>query len=130
MIEMLIFQRDNYTFNLSLTMTSVSSNTILSSTSALWTLILGTVVGVEKFNLLRFIGVILTLGGVVIVSLSDTRNDGEDTLWGDLLALLSAMTYAVYVILYKKLVKNEERVDNFLFLGNITYFSTDSYVKD
>jgi hypothetical protein len=54
--------RDNYTFNLGLTMTSVSSSTILSSTSALWTLILGAIVKVETFNIVKLGGVLLTLG--------------------------------------------------------------------
>jgi solute carrier family 35 protein F5 len=65
--------RDAYTFNLSLAMTSVASNTILSSTSALWTMMLSTFLKVEEFSLAKLGGSILSIGGVVLVSLTDTR---------------------------------------------------------
>ena len=57
------------------------------------------------------------------VSLSDEHGGGTENLWGDLLALLSALSYALYVTLFKKYVKNEERMDNTLFLGkkNLVY---------
>lgn len=124
-----LIHSDNYTFNLSLALTSVSSNTILSSTSGLFTLILTVLMKVEKFNVIKLLGVLLTLGGtlyksmsylqlgVVMVSLSDTRNQGKDSIWGDVLALASAFTYALYVSLFKRQVKDEDRVDNGMFLG-------------
>jgi len=108
---------DNYTFNLSLTMTSVSSNTILSSTSGLFTLIVSALLKVEKFSFFKLVGVLVSFGGVIAVSLSDERESGRENLWGDLLAIFSAITYAFYVTLFKKCVKNENRVDNTLFLG-------------
>jgi len=113
---------DNYTFNLSLTMTSVSSNTILSATSALFTLILSAIFKVEKFSFIKLAGVLVTLGGVIMVSLSDRTSDKE-SVWGDLLALLSALTYAIYVTWFKKKVEDEERVDNGMFLGFIGLFN-------
>lgn len=118
------FNRDTYTFNLSLTMTSVSSNTILSSTSSLFTLILSVLLRVEKFQYYKVIGVLLTFGGVILVSLTDTSDSsGKDTIIGDLLALFSACTYAIYVTMYKKVVKNEESFDNTLFLGFLGFFN-------
>jgi len=114
---------DNYTFNLSLTLTSVSSNTILSATSALFTLILSAIFKVEKFSFMKLGGVLVTLGGVIMVGLSD-RNSGKESIWGDLLALLSAMTYAIYVTAFKKKVEDEDRVDNGMFLGFIGLFNT------
>jgi len=114
---------DNYTFNLSLTMTSVSSNTILSSTSSLWTLILSVLIGAETFGFLKLFGVLLTFGGVILVSMSDSSSREGETVWGDILALISAMTYAIYVSLYKKLVKDEERVNNSMFLGFMGFFN-------
>jgi solute carrier family 35 protein F5 len=114
-----LHNRDNYTFNLSLTMTSVSSNTILSATSSLFTLILSSIFGVERFNIVKLLGVLITLGGVVAVALADTRNSGTDTVWGDGLALFSAFTYGLYVTFFKRQVKNEDRVPNSIFLGEL-----------
>jgi solute carrier family 35 protein F5 len=107
-------------------MTSVSSNTILSSTSSLFTLILSIfVLRIEKFQFTKIFGVLLAFGGVVLVSLTDNDgSNGKDTLFGDLLALFSACTYAVYVSLYKKAVKDDEHFDNTLFLGNAYFFVT------
>lgn len=39
----------NYSFNLSLTMTSVASSTVISATSSLWTLMLGALLRVEQY---------------------------------------------------------------------------------
>jgi len=114
---------DNYTFNLSLVLTSVSSNTILSSTSGLFTLLLSAALRVESFTIPKFTGVLVSFGGVVLVSLTDSRNSGDESLWGDLLAIFSAITYAIYVTLFKKAVKNEERVENTVFLGFMGFFN-------
>jgi solute carrier family 35 protein F5 len=38
-------------------------------------------------------------------------------MWGDALALLSAFCYAIYVILLKVRIGDEERVDMQLFFG-------------
>eukprot|EP01087_Luapelamoeba_hula_P000355 TRINITY_DN10253_c0_g1_i1.p2 TRINITY_DN10253_c0_g1~~TRINITY_DN10253_c0_g1_i1.p2 ORF type:complete len:229 (+),score=20.68 TRINITY_DN10253_c0_g1_i1:115-801(+) len=47
----------NYTYNKSLSLTSVSSSTVLSSTSGLGTLILGFLVGVDSFSFLKLLAV-------------------------------------------------------------------------
>jgi solute carrier family 35 protein F5 len=62
-------------------------------------------------------GILATLGGVVMVAFSDASNRENENIWGDLLALISAITYAIYVTLFKRAVKNEERVNNAVFLG-------------
>ena len=102
---------------MSLALTSVSSNTILSSTGSIWTFIIGLFIGIDRFNVIKLMGVLLTFGGVLLVSLIDSEGRSGETLLGDILSLVSAMTYAIYVTAFKKLVKNEDRVDNSSFLG-------------
>ena len=101
----------NYAFNLSLGLTSVSSNTILSTTSSLWTLVLGLfVLKDERFNWGKLVAVTLTIGGVTLVSLEDQKGDGGDggdSILGDVIALFSAVAYAVYTVLLRLRVKDD-----------------------
>lgn len=77
--------------------------------------------------------------GVIIVSLSDSesnqpagpashpkpywaRVDSRATL-GDILALISALFYAMYVIVLKVRIKSESRIDMQLFFGFVGLFN-------
>lgn len=48
---------------------------------------------------------------------------GEHSLLGDSLALLSALFYAVYVILLKVQIRSESRIDMQLFFGFVGLFN-------
>lgn len=61
----------NVTINAALGQTSVSSVTILSSLSGLFTLMLGALFGIEKLNLTRLLAVIASIIGVILVSKAD-----------------------------------------------------------
>lgn len=81
-----------------------------------------------------------SFSGVVLVSLSDsqpatpltpspsprppllTLNHAQQPLFGDALALISALFYAFYVIFLKVKVKVESRIDMRLFLGFVGLF--------
>ena len=116
----------NYAFNLSLGLTSVSSNTILSTTSSLWTLVLGLfVLKDERFNWGKLVAVTLTIGGVTLVSLEDQKGDGGDggdSILGDVIALFSAVAYAVYTVLLRLRVKDDE-VHLAMFFGFVGLFN-------
>eukprot|EP01133_Synstelium_polycarpum_P004093 gene4093-4773_t len=51
----------NYTYNLSLDITSVSSNTILSALSGVFSLFITVVMGIERFTLEKFIATLISL---------------------------------------------------------------------
>ena len=72
----------NYFYNFSLTMTTVASATILSSTSSLFTFCLGFVLKVEKASIWKIVGILVTLLGVVLVSLTDTTSGGYNASSG------------------------------------------------
>ncbi|KAL0223623.1 hypothetical protein P9112_003013 [Eukaryota sp. TZLM1-RC] len=85
----------NYFFNLSLVSTSVSSNTILSSTSSLFTLLFASLLGKVKFTLSRLLCVTLSITGVALVSFNDFISE-ESQLLGDVFAIISALFYGLY----------------------------------
>jgi len=106
----------NYMQNASLVSTSVSSSTILSSTSGLFTLILGTLLRVERFNLVKLLAVLFTLIGVIIVS-ADDKGSTKSSIIGDVCAILGALFYGAYSVLLKQKVPDENIVPPTLFLG-------------
>lgn len=63
----------NVTINAALAHTSVSSVTILSSLSGLFTLIIGAIFGIERFNAVRLLAVAASIIGVVLVSKADNE---------------------------------------------------------
>lgn len=63
----------NVTINAALAHTSVSSVTILSSLSGLFTLIIGAIFRIERFNLIRCLAVIASIAGIVLVSKADNE---------------------------------------------------------
>ncbi|OCF38737.1 solute carrier family 35, member F5 [Kwoniella heveanensis CBS 569] len=125
----------NWAVNASLAWTSVASVTILSSTSGFFTLALGRICGVETLTRTKVLAVVASFIGVLLVTKSDNSlspsviTPDEPALpshpiFGDFLALLSAAFYAVYVILLKVRVVDEERADMQLMLGFAGLFNT------
>lgn len=125
----------NWTLNASLSYTSVASATILSSMSGLFTLAIGRIFLVETFTFGKVLAVFTSFGGVLLVSLSDSASSTpnpqrplisdstERPLLGDILALISALVYALYVILLKVRIRTESRIDMRLFFGFVGLFN-------
>ncbi|GFZ20141.1 EamA-like transporter family [Actinidia rufa] len=93
------------TFNLSLKYTTVTSNTILSSASSLFTFLVSLAFLGERFTWVKLISVLLCMGGTVIVSLGDSETGlsaiASNPVLGDILAVVSAALYAVYITLIR-----------------------------
>ncbi|BGP39794.1 hypothetical protein JCM10450v2_003765 [Rhodotorula kratochvilovae] len=120
----------NWAMNAALGYTSVSSTTILSSMSGVFTLAAGACAGVEHFSVGKIVSVALSITGVTIVSLSDSKlpssasgPSSANPLLGDALALLSALAYAAYVLLLKVRIRNEARISMTLFFGFVGAFN-------
>jgi len=118
----------NWSVNASLEYTSVASSTILASMSGFFTLAIGTVLQVEPFSWAKVGAVVASFVGVILVSLSDGSSDKPSTspyiVLGDMLALLSALFYACYVLFLKIRVKHEFRLNAQLFFGFVGLFNT------
>ncbi|KAK8466576.1 hypothetical protein PHAVU_008G125000 [Phaseolus vulgaris] len=119
------------TFNLSLKYTTVTSNTILSSASSLFTFLVSLAFLGERFTWLKLFSVLLCMGGTIIVSLGDSQSGlgtiASNPLLGDISALLSAGLYAVYITLIgMKLPDNDGKsgeASTALFLGYLGLFN-------
>ncbi|KAM7496210.1 hypothetical protein LguiA_020624 [Lonicera macranthoides] len=99
-------------FNLSLKYTTVTSNTILSSASSLFTFLVSLAFLGEKFTWVKLISVLLCMSGTVIVSLGDSKSGlsaiATNPVLGDILALLSAAFYAAYITLIRKKLPDDD----------------------
>ncbi|XWS27071.1 hypothetical protein CRYUN_Cryun26dG0085100 [Craigia yunnanensis] len=123
-----------YLTNAALARTSVASTTLLSSTSGLFTLIIGALLGQDSLNTVKVVSVIISIAGVGMTTLGNTwaadesksgaNKSGNHTLLGDLFAILSAMTYELFTVLLKKFSGEEgERVDMQKLFGYIGLFA-------
>ncbi|KAI8574286.1 hypothetical protein RHMOL_Rhmol01G0342700 [Rhododendron molle] len=120
-----------FTFNLSLKYTSVTSNTILSSVSSLFTFLVALAFLGEKFTWVKLVSVILCMAGTVIVSLGDSETGlsatASNPLLGDILALVSAALYAVYITLIRRKLPDDDGKSGIVsmaqFLGYLGLFN-------
>ncbi|GAB4854606.1 hypothetical protein Ancab_023188 [Ancistrocladus abbreviatus] len=123
-----------YLSNAALARTSVASTTILSSTSGLFTLFIGVLLGQDSPNMAKVIAVFVSMAGVVMTTLGKTwaadesqvnaSSSGKRSLVGDLFGLLSAMSYGLFTVLLKKFAGEEgERVDVQKLFGYMGLFT-------
>lgn len=120
----------NYFNSACLHFTTVASVTILSSTSSVFTLLFGSLVGVERFTLRKLLGVLACLFGVILTSGADLSGDSNDAsrgkfplktsrelAIGDALALTAAILYGLYTVALVKTVGDESRIRMPVFFG-------------
>lgn len=129
---LLLWFSANLVTNASLSYTSVASQTIASSTSSFFTLIIGYLYSIEKINLNKIVGILLSFTGVFIVTKIDSDNQkdlttGKLILFGNLLALLGALIYGIYTILLKFKISipntlKERNLNTHLFFGFVGLF--------
>lgn len=119
------------TFNLSLKYTTVTSNTILSSSSSLFTFLVSLALLGEKFTCFKLLSVLLCMGGTIFVSLNDSKSKASsiasNPLLGDILSLASAVFYSIYITLIRKKMPNEDNGEGQAsmaqFLGYVGLFN-------
>lgn len=97
-----LWMLSNYLFNVSLDHTSVASNSVLSSTSTLWTLVFSICLLGEVANPLKGVAVAFAVGGSALVAYSDSHRDNDKGTWaGDALSLVAAAMYGLYSVALK-----------------------------
>lgn len=111
----------NYFAIACLQFTTVASTTILTSTSSVWTLVIGAITRTENFTWRKLCGVMASLLGIFMISRVDLASKGPNTdgnapraikpfptkptselALGDFFALLSAIIYGMYTIALKR----------------------------
>lgn len=68
----------NYFVAACLEYTTVASSTILTSTSSVFTLLFGSLFGVERFTLRKLLGVLASLAGIILISSQDLSGESAD----------------------------------------------------
>ena len=107
-----------YLYNGSLAKTSVASSTVLSTMSGPFSLVLSRCILKSKLSILNFGGVLITLMGAGFIGYLDKSSSTDNnTLYGDILALISAFIYGFYVTLLQYKIKDESKMNVFLFFA-------------
>ncbi|XP_077437156.1 solute carrier family 35 member F5-like isoform X4 [Vanacampus margaritifer] len=141
----------NLSYQEALSDTQVAIVNILSSTSGLFTLILAAIFpsnSSDRFTLSKLLAVALSMGGVALVSLSSMeRPDDNGTIGkyghskpcfhgsdglrhvacavaaGSLWSLAGAVLYAIYIVMIKRRVDREDKLDIPMFFGFVGLFN-------
>ena len=105
--------------------TTVQSATIISCSSSFFTLLIGAYIGVEHFSLSKVGPLLISIGGIALITREDTNlvTAPPHSLWGNFLALGSAFLYGVYTTLLKRQVGAETNLNTQLFFGFVGVFT-------
>ena len=120
----------NYLAAACLQHTTVASQTVLTSTSSVFTLVFGVLWHVESFTTKKLLGVLMSVVGIILISRVDTSgNDAggdrgrfpfkppHEIAIGDAMALASAICYGVYTVAIARSIGSEGRINMPLFFG-------------
>uniref|UniRef100_A0A3Q3JDB3 Solute carrier family 35 member F5 n=1 Tax=Monopterus albus TaxID=43700 RepID=A0A3Q3JDB3_MONAL len=116
----------NLSYQEALSDTQVAIVNILSSTSGLFTLILAAIFpssSSDRFTLSKLLAVALSMGGVALVSFSSMDDPDEKGAIGSLWSLVGAVLYAIYVVMIKRRVDREDKLDIPMFFGFVGLFN-------
>jgi len=95
-------------FILGIDRTSASNPAIILATMPVWVAVIGSLAGVEEVRPLGWLGIALSLCGVVVMILAKTDAHftfGGPTLGGDALILLGTLCWAGYTLLMRPMLK-------------------------
>ncbi|KAL7159565.1 hypothetical protein ABFS83_01G035900 [Erythranthe nasuta] len=122
-----------YLSNSALAYTSVASTTVLTSTSGLFTLLFGALIGGESVNTAKIAAVLISMAGVAMTTFGKTWAPDEifsvaetrrHSITGDIFGLLSAVFYGLFTVLLKRSAGSEgDKVDVQKFFGYIGLFT-------
>ncbi|KAL5785915.1 hypothetical protein ACOSQ2_008307 [Xanthoceras sorbifolium] len=122
-----------YLSNSALANTSVASTTVLTSTSGLFTLFFGALLGQDSITIAKVVAVFVSMAGVAMTTVGKTWAADEflnvsearrHSIIGDIFGLLSAISYGLFTVLLKKSAGSEgDKVDVQKFFGYIGLFT-------
>ncbi len=93
------------TFFKGLSMTTPISASVIMVTSPIIVLFLSAIILKEKMTNLKVLGIFIGLAGaVVLIGYGQSSTPGENPLLGNLLVLINAASYSLYLIIVKKLI--------------------------
>uniref|UniRef100_A0A9I9CY63 EamA domain-containing protein n=1 Tax=Cucumis melo TaxID=3656 RepID=A0A9I9CY63_CUCME len=107
-----------YLTNAALARTSVASTTLLSSTSGLFTLLIGALLGEDTINIIKVVSVVVSMAGVVMTTFGKTS--AADELQKNANGYASSLLYSV---LLKKFAGGGQNLDMQKLFGCIGLFT-------
>ncbi|CAM9365566.1 unnamed protein product [Lampetra planeri] len=117
----------NFSYQQALAYTHVAIVNIISSTSGLFTLVLAAFLpssSNDRFSLSKLLAVLLSIGGVLLVSLSTVASSSaEAVMAGSIWSLLGALLYATYLVLLQRSVGGDRQLDIPMFFGFVGLFN-------
>jgi drug/metabolite transporter (DMT)-like permease len=90
-------------FNLSLVHTTASTGALIQGFIPVAIALLAFFFLKEKLNLAHIAGILLSVAGVILVGFVGTDKQGEDSLWGNVLMVISVLSWGVYTVISKSL---------------------------
>ena len=117
----------DWAFNTALAHTSVASATVLVSTQSVLVFLFAVCLRLEGYTHAKLLGVLLSVAGTALTALQDSSQDNDDAtmstrtaLFGDIVAVLAAVAYAVYTIQVRVFCPQDEELYSMqLLLGYI-----------
>jgi len=108
----------DWLFNAALVNTSVASSTVIVSTQTVGVFLLAVLTKLEPFSWAKFAGVWLGVLGTAFTAYHDS--DESEAILGDVMALLAAVTYAVYTVQVRLFCPQDEELYSMeLLLGYV-----------
>jgi drug/metabolite transporter (DMT)-like permease len=96
---------NQWLFVTGLSMTTVINSVLITTAMPVFTLVVGSLTGIERPSWRRLIGILLAAAGVIYL-ISPARQDvSAGSRFGDLLILGSALIYGCYIVVSKPLVE-------------------------
>lgn len=134
-------------FDYSLLMTTVTANSMLSSSSAVFTFVVSVYMGLDKFSWMKVAAIVAYVIGTVLVTLADRDPRGvnfdeasaedmannalgqniQSPALGNVLALAAAGLYALYTATMKLYLKDDDKTDMTLFFALMGIFNFVGY---
>lgn len=94
-------------FIVGLANTLAGSAALIMASAPIWTAILAVVLGHDRLRPLAWLGLVISLAGVTFIIVSGQEVDlGGDVLFGNLIMLLAAMSWAGYTTLNRPLLRD------------------------
>jgi len=113
----LIWFTMQYLYNTSLMYTTLGSNTVLSTLSGPFCLIISIIFLKEPIVWSNILGVVVLLVGTILIGKQDLSTKDNRAILGDCLAILAAFVYGCYTTLMKHWVEDDDSMSMFLFFG-------------
>lgn len=108
-------------FIFGISFTTANNASLILATVPVWVALLGTLAGVEKVEPRGWLGVLLSLGGIILIIFGSNRSAqfefGGATLLGDALILLATLCWSTYTLLTRPMMRHYSS-------ASVTSFST------